>query len=234
VKTVNNNTIYVPLSAARMMPLRSGNPAGAPDPIPNLVQRSVQSDPILSPPGVASRASAINSTTDPSSNGRSIAAARWNSHYLIPRANTYTTIDSTPTASFVSPDWVLVTRGGPAIQTAIGSGSSALNNSIASNSNYVIGRYSYAVYDEGGLIDANVGGYPSPTPSPAPATYVQTIGRKGTPAFADLTQLASLAQGQIDNIVGWRNYASVRNIDSTQPAGSLTQNFTFNASGASA
>src|SRR6266576_5640096 len=69
VKTVNNNTIYAPSSAARMLPLRSGNPAGAPDPVPNLVRRSVRSDPILLPPGVASRASAINSTTDSSLNG---------------------------------------------------------------------------------------------------------------------------------------------------------------------
>src|SRR5437773_10620861 len=35
---------YVPLTNARMLPLRIGNPGGSPDPIPNLVRRSVQGD----------------------------------------------------------------------------------------------------------------------------------------------------------------------------------------------
>ena len=43
--------IYLPSGPANMLPVRSGNPAGSPDPIPNLVRRSVRSDP-------ASRASA--------------------------------------------------------------------------------------------------------------------------------------------------------------------------------
>src|SRR5438874_8900497 len=70
---------YLPATAANMLPLRSGNPAGAPDPIPNLVRRSVRSDPILAP-GLSSRASAVNSTTDVSANGRSVTLARWNKH----------------------------------------------------------------------------------------------------------------------------------------------------------
>src|SRR6266568_1757863 len=44
--TVNGRTIYTPTSAAYMIPLRSGNAAGA----PNLIRRSVSLDPIL-PPG---------------------------------------------------------------------------------------------------------------------------------------------------------------------------------------
>src|SRR6266566_6292069 len=58
--TVNGVTIYTPKSPANMLPLRSGNPGGAPDPIPNLVRRSVRADPIL-PPGVSSLASTVNS-----------------------------------------------------------------------------------------------------------------------------------------------------------------------------
>ena len=73
------------------------------------------------------------------------ALARWNSHYLIPRAST-TGIDSTPVASFTAPDWVLVTAQGP-------------NSAPAPSA--VIGRYAFAVYDEGGLIDINVGGFPT-------------------------------------------------------------------------
>src|SRR4029450_7534168 len=68
----------------------------------------------------------------------------------------------------------------------------------------------------GGLVDLNAAGYPSPT------TILQ-YGRKGSLAFADLTGLGSfgLSTTGIDNIVGWRNYAS------SQPSGSLSSNFSF-------
>ena len=59
--------------------------------------------------------------------------------------------------SFVSPDWVLVTAQGP---------------NSAPLPNAVIGRYAFAVYDEGGLIDVNLGGapnYASLTPPTRPA-----------------------------------------------------------------
>src|SRR5712691_8487108 len=38
--TVGSVTIYAPTSSANMLPARSGNPAGVPDPIPNLVRIS--------------------------------------------------------------------------------------------------------------------------------------------------------------------------------------------------
>src|ERR1700693_2402352 len=68
-------------------------------------------------------------------NGRIISAARWNSHYLIPTG-----------AAFTAPDWVLVTSQGP---------------TIVPPPSAVIGRYAFAVYDEGGLIDVNLGGFPN-------------------------------------------------------------------------
>ncbi len=92
----------------------------------------------------ASRASTVSSTAA-SANGRSISLARWNSHYLIPPASS-TGIDSTPVADFTAPDWVLVTAQGP-------------NSAPAPSA--VIGRYAFAVYDEGGLIDINLGGVPT-------------------------------------------------------------------------
>jgi hypothetical protein len=79
------------------------------------------------------RTSSVNSTAA-SANGRTISLARWNSHYLIP-----------PTATFSAPDWVLVTPQGP---------------NSAPPPNAVIGRYAFAVYDEGGLLDMNLGGFP--------------------------------------------------------------------------
>jgi hypothetical protein len=228
----NYPLIYQPTSNANMLPVRSGTPTPtiSPDPFPTLIRRSYNSggtpaDPITSP-GVPSRASQVNSTTDVSLNGRSISFARWNKHYLISRRapippETANTVYTDPVSSFTSPDWVLVTRNGPAVQNSIGSGSSALNNSVASNTSYVVGRYAYAIYDEGGLLDANVAGYPYPSPSPA--AYVQTIGRKGSAAYADLNTLLPVAQ--VNNIVGWRNYAS------THPDGDFdTSGFTFGSS----
>src|SRR5205814_7539257 len=73
-------------------------------------------------------------------------------------------------------------------------------------------------YDEGGLLDVNVAGYP-----PTATTAVQ-YGPKGVSAFADLTALG-MSNGDIDGLVGWRNYASA------QPNGNFP-NFTFNAGSA--
>ena len=207
--TATASAAYPPLGPANVVPARSGNP---PD-VPNLIRRSVRSDPIV-PPGVPSRASAVASG-DPSANGRFIDAARWNSHYLVPKANT-SNDQPDPIPSFVAPDWVLVSRDGPSVRTGIGSASAALNNRDDANANYVIGRYAYAVYDEGGLLDINVAGFPSPTPAP------EISGRKGTVAFADLTALPTTVTA-INRIVGWRNYATV------QPNGTFPA-FTFTPS----
>ena len=211
---------YTPTSNANVVPMRSGNPGT----VPNLIRRSVRSDGLVAP-AVPSRASAVNSSTDVSVNGRSVSLDRWNTHYLIPKSDT-SNDDSAPVTSFIAPDWVIVSRGGPSVQTGIGIGSSALNNAANGNSNYVIGRYAYAVYDEGGLLDINVAGSPSPTP--APVTYV---GRKGVIAFADLTALPTTGSSFVSNtvinrIIGWRNYATV------QPTGTFPS-FTFTAAATS-
>ena len=221
--TVNGYTIYTPLGNANMLPMTSGTPLPTPIASSNMIRRSIRSDPI-SAPGVASRASAINSAADVSLNNRSISLARWNKHYLLPRSTASPTpvpTDTTPVSNFVAPDWVVVTRNGPA---AFNSWTTDLADATSTNTTYAIGRYSYAIYDVGGLIDINVAGYPTPTSTPA--AYVQTIGRKGSVAFADLTQLANLSTGGTGDIIGWRNYASV------QPGGSFTS-FTFDSSAAS-
>ena len=174
--------------------------------IPNLVRQSFSGDP-------TSRTSNVNSGTA-SANGRSISVARWNSHYLIPRANASVdnTIDATPVgtnqsvySSFTAPDWVLVTAQGP---------------SPAPSPSAVIGRYAFAVYDEGGLLDMTMAGYPSwsglpntsCSPNPSATPWLVNIGRKGIMAFADLSALpwpsvSPSPSTRIDNIVGWRNYA---------------------------
>src|SRR5438552_12277884 len=84
----NGTTIYTPTSRANMVPTRSPAPAPGTTPaIPNLIRRSVSPDNIVAP-GLPSRASAVNSTTAVSANGRAITLARWNKHYLLPKYNT--------------------------------------------------------------------------------------------------------------------------------------------------
>jgi hypothetical protein len=199
-QTVNGFKSYYPLHPTNMLPARSGNPsftAATNDPIPNLVRRSVRNDP-LAPSLVGVAASAVNSTTDPSANGRTVSAARWNAHYLIPRQNAgSTTIDSRPVTNFVSPDWVMVTKDGP--------------KTLSAPDSSVIGRYAYAIYDEGGLLDANVAGFPSGLTN-FPSAGTNAVSMKGSAAMADLAQIGIT---NADNLVGWRNYATAR------PAGSL-------------
>jgi hypothetical protein len=206
----NGTTIYSPLAPAYMVPQRSGNIAT----VPNLIRRSVRSDPMPTP-GIPGRASAVNSTTDVSSNGRSVTSTRWNSHYLVPKKDTGTD-DSLPIDDFTNatPDWVFVTNAGATPSPAAAD---------------VIGRYAYAIYDEGGLLDVNLAGYPTGT------TVSQSSGKMSL-AFADLTALPypipnPNASGvyQIDRLVGWRNYATTQPTnnfpDSAPPSQAFARNF---------
>jgi hypothetical protein len=214
------------ITAANIQAQRSGTPAPNTSPIANLIRRSASFDSIPAP-GIACRASAINSFSDPSSNGRFVSLSRWNSHYLIPRATTATTVDSTPVSSFTAPDWIVVTSQGPQV--------------ITSPTTAALGRYAYAIYDEGGLLDLNVAGFPYSATSPAtPGVTLADVGRKGVVAFADLTGLGTsptvvtpattpstfLSATGINDIIGWRNYATV------QPGGSFSS-FTYDTAGAS-
>ncbi len=262
--TGSQSNVYVPLAPANAVPVRFPTPApsptAAPDLIPNLIRESITGDTLpggtapLPSPAEPSLASKVNSSNDAAINGRRITPARWNSHYLIPRANGTADTDSTPDTAvkFAPPDWVLMSRGGPAVRTAVNDGTHVLNDATVTNADYVIGRYSYAIYDEGGLLDMNVAGHPTPgspavptsTPPispPIPFTATQ-ISQKGSLALADLTQLPTvqnptstdpsvdpgehLSQKVIDMIVGWRNYASAN------PAGAFP-NFTFSSAQAS-
>jgi hypothetical protein len=209
----DGSTLYTPTSAANIVPQRRANAAGA----SNLIRVSVRSDNPASP-GVGSRASAVNSTTDASANGRFVTSTRWNGHYLIPKGNTATP-DSSPIQAFTdaTPDWVFVAPD-PNTPTQ------DARKIITSPNQLVIGRYACAIYDEGGLLDMNVAGYPT-DPSAAPIA-AQRLGRKGSVAFADLTALGGSypffnptpggqAVYQIDMLVGWRNYATTNQSSTT-------------------
>lgn len=198
------------VTTANLQPRRWGTPAAGETPFPNLTRRSMQGDP-------TGRTSSLSSGPAPSANPKrgEITSARWNSHYLLPRASSSGN-DSTPVSNFSPPDWVLLTPQGP-------------NPAPAPSS--VIGRCAYAVYDEGGTLDVNVAGFPyyaSPSQSPTPGLPLSDIGRKGSVAFADLRVIPTtaggglLSGGGINAIVGWRNYATVR-------PSSIFPSFTFDS-----
>jgi len=153
-----------------------------------------------------------NSTTNASFNGRSISAARWNEALLLPvtDSNNYTPPSSN---GFVPPSWILVARNGNN-PTTFNTSTNTDMRWNTTNPTTVIGRYAYAIYNEGGLLDANVAGFPPVLTNPAlPASVVGTNlypAYKEGSFFADLTQIG-MTIPQITALVGWRNYASSTN-----------------------
>ena len=200
-------SVYIPLTAEAILPER--NTAG--NLIPNLVRRSLRNDPI----SISSLASPVNSTGDLSANGKMISLARWNSHYLIPKASPVNDA-SDPIPDFMPPDWVILTRSGIEVM----SDADLPGIRDHSSRSYVIGRYAYAIYDEGGLLDLNVAGY-----DPAFGLPSELTGAKGSLAFAELPCLPGLGTtDSLNDIFGWRNYATLR------AHGDFDQhNFTFEA-----
>jgi len=209
---------YVPANNANMRPITFGNPD--PTGIPNLIRRSVRGDgstgPTIASPGVPSYTSAVNSAPADPANPKwgDITLARWNKHYLIPKLNTGDN-KTDPVNSFVAPDWVILTRASrnpndptSPYPVAFSTWDPVLKDQTPTNNLYAVGRYAYAIYDEGQLLDANVVGYPS-------GSTVAQVGRKGPGAYADLTQLpypisngAGGSAFQADWLVGWRNYGT--------------------------
>ena len=248
-------TIYRPSVFLAAAPYRSG-PYSATSAtwatLPNLVKestRGVAFYPSSYDANAPMRAAAVNSFTDSSINGRYVSMARWNKHLLLPKASATitagtganpTTItsdsstDTTPVNAFTAPDWILTAADGSNPTTLDTSPSLTTSNTNPQSPKYVIGRYAYAIYNEGGLLDANVAGCPAPTgasnfqattpnanASSSPWTQTAFLAKKGPAAFADLTQLPGIAnvsigaQKVVDQLVGWRNYAS------TQPSGTF-------------
>ncbi len=198
---LTSGTIYTPLTPATMLPQITGSngvPAGvtaAATTSPwnflypwNLLKLSYPGQLLYSGtsasgaavtiPASGANVIAVSSTT-PSLNGRYITPARWNEHYLLPITSS---TDSTPAAgAFTPPSWVLVARDGsnPAPTTLT-------SNMTILGSNPIVGRYAFAIYHEGGLLDVNAAGYPSTT-STTQSAYKPAL------AYADLTQIPGLS-----------------------------------------
>ena len=185
--------IYIPKSTESIQP----EPNGLDSSMPNLIRRSLRNDPI----SVPSRASAVNSTEDLSANGRSVSLAQWNAHYLLPKVSAIND-SSEPVINFKAPDWVIVTRQEIAVKIL----ADLIEMRDRSSPCFAIGRYAYAIYDEGGLLDMNVAGY-----DPSLGLLPELTSAKGSIAFAELTCLPGLGTTQsLNDIFGWRNYATLK------------------------
>lgn len=179
-----------------------------PDPLANLVKVSSNGHPFY--PGDAAHgntAGPSRAAASPTNAGnRPITPARWNKALFLKATST---ADLTPVAAGIPvPDWVYISKDG--------------SNIMAANTD-VRGRYAYMIYDEGGLLDANVAGYPATIPAASTNALAPYTSKYGE-AYADLTQIG-LTQPQIDAMVNWRNAA-------TQNVTNGYQNYVaFNTSG---
>lgn len=200
------NNLYIPTASTNAMPQRMTTNW------PNMATLIGYSGTNLYTAGSGvTNYSSSSSTLNSSFNGRVISTTRWSKPELM-----------TSTANFPTPQWILVTRGGPEAFTSY---TSSMANNAPFNSNYVIGRYAYTVYDTSGLLDANVAGYPSGSATNASG--------KGLMPWADLTQLTNVVtQSDIDAMVNWRNASSaVTNYASYVTTAATNNGFTTVANG---
>ncbi len=133
-------------------------------------------------------ATSVSATTS-SRNGRTVDLPRWN----------YASFGAYAPSDPV-PHWVLLTREGPSNGDGLtfSSTGASVNNAAVSNSNYVVARFAYAIYDEGGLLDITSAGHP------AGMTADEIQKFKGTLAGADLTKLNI----DVQKLIQWRNAAT--------------------------
>ncbi len=117
-----------------------------------------------------------DNTASPSMNGRWIGTNAWNAPML--------TVNGGFSSINQLPNWIYVNRDG------------SVTNAASTNA---VGRFAYNVYDLGGLLDANVAGYPSSV------TGTNLSAIKGMLAGADLANALGISQAAIDALVAFRN-----------------------------
>ncbi|HEY8966950.1 MAG TPA: hypothetical protein VIM58_10925, partial [Candidatus Methylacidiphilales bacterium] len=177
--------------------------------------------PAWSGPGYAApgpvRAAPGSGTFLPAAGGRFVKAARWNKAGLLGDPGS----GSTPQvpASYVPPDWIVVTRRGP-VTNAVADlpPMKALADASPSNADCAVGRFAYAVYDEGALLDANVAGFPNS----ARTTDFPFV--RGVLPQVDLSGIPGVRNA--DGFVRWRNQATALSAASyTNSVSSATNGF---------
>lgn len=169
---------------------------------PNVVKTSIGDEPFWDPNGYdpsitpPTRSASGNSTVNPAKNGRAINPIRWNAPYLL---------GTSLPQSLTPPDWILVTRAGP-VRTGTHS-LPAIANNLPTNGQYAIGRYAYIVYNTGGLLDANLTGFPASVVNRKPTFKTQ----KNNPQQIDISDLPSVQDA--DAFAQWRNAGSQSDLE---------------------
>ncbi|MEO0452553.1 MAG: hypothetical protein AAFY98_00265 [Verrucomicrobiota bacterium] len=223
-------TIYIPRNPENAVPQLSGvtladvyNPT-QPTGLENLLKVS-RSNVEFYPSG-PNRAAAA-STATPSLNGRLFTPERWNKPLLMQATSLS---DLTPAGNFPTPDWILVARDGSNPTTL--AAAQWTNNGASSQT--VVGRYAFTVYNEGGLLDANVAGFDS-TAVANFGTVTNPSQYKSSVAYADVSQIfeqggasPSNADNLVDQLVQWRNAAT---LSASDPSESFFQWATYNPFG---
>lgn len=193
-----NRPVHTNLTSKMQLPARCGTNAA----MPSLIRISTNQPAYQGTLFTSLMTSTTLSSTVKSRNGRAITTNRWGKPQL----------GKFPSTA-AAPYWSLITRNG--LTNAAGlqfgaAGNGTLNNPTYANTNYVIGRVAYAVYDVGGLLDITVAGHPtSMTPE-----QVRQI--EGTLAGVDLTQLKDNSGTKLidpDQLVAWRNATTSQSPD---------------------
>lgn len=185
--------IYTNLTSTNVLPLTLGTNSS----MPALIRISTNAYAFTGQNHNSFLCATTLSTAVVSRNGRFINTNRWNKPQLGKFPSTATL-----------PYWILITRSG--LTNAAGIAPSfnnppsgaTLNNSSATNLNYVIGRVAYAIYDEGSLLDITVAGHPTTL------TISDLNQIKGTLAAADLTRIKDSGGNPLidpDKLIAWRN-----------------------------
>jgi len=159
-------------------------------------------------------------TDNRSFNGRRLTAERWNKPLLMQRAATDGSDDSPP-AAFPTPDWIPVARDG---SNPTDIADARWTPDVGTNRTAVIGRYAFTVYNQGGLLDANVAGFHADADAPIdldgdgtddiddPVRYKTSAGYADLVVlFQDIGLTATEAQAAVDELTGWRNEATLAN-----------------------
>lgn len=177
--------VYIPKEPVNAAPVR----VGTTESMPNLIKRSAYN--LAFDKGTGENIAANVSTGTAALNGRNLSAARWNAHRLLETDAGWDSPPApTPSTGFVLPDWIYLTSNGTHPTTLDDANKSTGNNPI-------LGRFAYAIYNEGGLLDINYAGSPSGVPA-------ADSNRKGFLAFADLSEL-KLSTDDMKKIFQWRN-----------------------------
>jgi hypothetical protein len=172
--------IYTNVTSANIRP----QPIGTNSAMPVLVKISAATNFYTGTNGGAA-ALFPNGSLMASSISSTVSVARWSQAYMGTFPNNAS-----------APNWVMLSRSGPVTNTTMGvSVANSLNNPSPANTNYVVGRFAYAIYDEGSLLDITVAGHPSAL------TAAQSAQIKGSLAGADLTPLGI----NPDQLIAWRN-----------------------------